>query len=618
MHEFASSSVKATGKYPISQIVRTADEDLEIDSDDDMFALDPPAKGRKPSKAKAKGDKVLQAGNKVMPPSASQGKGKSKAKSSPKTAKVGQFAPRPTLRAPPRLRAPPQRLHAMRVTLTPDITVECSETSLPSKGQVGYEPANIREARAHSTWPMWKAAMKKEVDGLLGRGTWVEVQRQQVPKNVKIMGSQFIFKDKISGPKARLVVRGFQQSPKPGRHKTFSPTPSATEFRILAALATQYNWPMHSCDIAQAFTQSHPLKPGEELYVHPPVGYDHTPGTVWRLKKPLYGLCIAPKAWFDTLKEFIVGFGFESINCSDTFFVYKENEETVHLVFHVDDLLFSFSDDDLGLRFKTALLTRFEGTDDGLVERFVGIDIKRDEYHTHLSQTPLAESLLADFAMTNCTPVKTPMEPHTLLTAQGPDDPPDDPENPVSQERYQHLVETLLYLTVWTRPDLVFATHQLAKWSHDPHRKHMAAAMRVLKYLKGTKELGITYTRGLSDENRLLGWADADWAACTVTRRSISGYVSTLNGGAVSWKCRQQKSVATSTSEAEYVSASRASDDILFLRRVLDGTDNKQRLPTPLYEDNRSCRMMSENPVSNDRSKHIDYCVLALRERVKD
>ena len=78
--------------------------------------------------------------------------------------------------------------------------------------------------------------------------------------------------------------------------------------------------------------------------------------------------------------------------------------------------------------------------------------------------------------MTDCNPVKTPMEPNTLLTAHG----PDDPQNPVKQESYQHLVGTLLYLTVWTRPDLVFAVNQLAKWSHDPHEKHMQAGMRVL------------------------------------------------------------------------------------------------------------------------------------------
>jgi hypothetical protein len=438
------------------------------------------------------------------------------------------------------------------------------------------------------------------------------VHRSTVPAHIKIMGSQFIFKDKLSGPKARPVVRGDQQWPKPGKEKTFSPTPSATEFRILVALATQRNQPLHSCDISQAFTQSHPLDPRDQLYIFPPQGCDYAKGTVWKLQRPLYGLSTAPKAWFDTLKEFITEFGFESINCSDTFFVYKTTDgHTIHLVFHVDDLLFSFSNDDLGLRFKAELLKRFDGTDDGPVKRFVSIDIRRDAWTTHLSQTPLAEQLLDHFDLTDCIAEDTPMSPGTILTAQG----PNDPEGFVNQEQYQHLVGTLLYLTVWTSSDLVFATQQLAKWCHAPHEKHLTAAYRVLRYLKGTKDLGITYTRGQNNANRLLAWADADWTS--PTDRSTAGYVSTLNGGALSWKCRQQKSVANSLADAADVSVSRASDDILFLRRVLEGAGCPQETPTPLYDGNKGCRFLSEDPVENDRSKHIDYRVHALRERVE-
>jgi hypothetical protein len=152
----------------------------------------------------------------------------------------------------------------------------------------------------------------------------------------------------------------------------------------------------------------------------------------------------------------------------------------------------------------------------------------------------------------------------------------------------------------------------------NPSIKHVTAAYRVLRYLKGTQSLGITYTCSNTDPNRLLAFADADWAACTATRRSVSGYICLLNGAAISWKSRQQKSVASSTSEAEFVSASRASDDIVWLRRVLCALRLTQGTPTPLFEDNRGCRMMSENPVANDRTKHIDYRIHSLRERVAD
>ena len=331
--------------------------------------------------------------------------------------------------------------------------------------------------------------------------------------------------------------------------------------------------------------------------------------------KPLYGLAVAPKAWADTLKRFLTNYGFESVNCSDTLFVLNTpSGGKINLCFHVDDLLFSYNNDEIGAHFKAALLNRFEGTDEGPVKRFVCIDIVRDDNQTHISQIPLTDHLLESVGMLACNSVKTPMLPNTLLTkhVEG------EPDCPVDQVEYQRNVGTLLFLCTWTRPDLVFATNQLSKFSHDPHKKHWDAAIRVLRYLKGTRTLGITYTRSNQDPNRLIAFADADWAACTETRRSVSGFICLLNGGAVQWRSRQQISVTTSTAEAEYVSASRAADELVWMERVIAGMGHPQQTPTPLYEDNRACRLMSENPIANDRTKHIDYRIHALRERVKD
>ena len=285
----------------------------------------------------------------------------------------------------------------------------------------------------------------------------------------------------------------------------------------------------------------------------------------------------------------------------------------MHLIYHVDDIIFSFSDDSVASNFKTALLTRFEGTDDGLVTRYVGLDIAQNDDVTHITQEPLVRELLEKFDMSSCTPVLTPMEPGThLLDSDRPLTP-----DPILRHKYQEITGTLQYLVTSTRPNLAYAASQLAKYMSNPGPVHMAAAKRVLRYLKGTAHLGLTYSKDSATPNTLLAYADADWAACVDTRRSYSGYVIMLNGAAIGWKTQQQKSVATSTTEAEFVSASKCSDDVLWFRRVLSDAGAPQREPTLLKEDNRACRLLSENPIQS-RSRHIDLRVMSLRERVAD
>jgi hypothetical protein len=470
---------------------------------------------------------------------------------------------------------------------------------------------------AHETWPLWKGAMDKEKKGLESRETFSRVTADVVPEGVRIMGSQYVFKDKrITGAKARIVVRGDQQFPKPDGADTYSATPSPTEVRTLISLAVQNNYALHSLDISQAFVQADELPEDAHLYIYPPKGSNEPPGTIWKLHRPLYGLAVAPRAWSETLKRFLREYGFVSVNNSDTSFTWSDptKKHHMHLVYHVDDILLAFSDDKHGSDFKRALLERFSGSDEGSVRRYLGMTISRDGKQLHLSQEAYALEILERFGMEDCNSVLTPMDAGYMITK---DECPETPD-PVRRLKYQEITGALQYLVQWTRPDLSFATNELAKVNSNPSEIHLKMAYRVLRYLKGTANLGLTYTKDLDNANQLLGWADADFAACTDTRRSISAYILMMNGGAVSWKSRQQKSVATSTSQAEFVSASWAADEILWLRRSLAELGNPQAQATPLYEDNRACRMMSENPVHRERSKHIDYRVHALRERVAD
>jgi hypothetical protein len=491
------------------------------------------------------------------------------------------------------------------------------ETTDATDGRVGFEPTSLAKAQRHKSWPLWALAIDKEDQGLEERGTFTRVTKHDVPSHVRIMGSQYVFKDKrVTGPKARVVVRGDQQYPKPDAADTFSSTPSPTEIRTLISLAVQNNWALHSLDISQAFLQADELPADSEIYVRPPQGSKEPPGTIWKLRRPLYGLSVAPRAWTDTLKRFLTEYGFKPVNNSDTVFAWTNSESSQHmqLVYHVDDILLSFSHDECGSAFKRALLTRFKGTDEGSVRRYLGTVIKRTDTQIHISQEEYSREILDRFDMSDCNACSAPLDAGFTISKS------DSPKtvDPARCHKFQEITGALQYLVQWTRPDLAFATNELAKVNSNPSESHLQTAYRVLRYLKGTAHLGLTYTRDLPHANRLIAFADADFAACADTRRSISSFITMMNGGAVSWKSRQQKSVATSTSQAEFVSASWAADEVLWLRRTLLDLHAPQTQPTPLWEDNRACRMMSENPVHRERSKHIDYRVHALRERVVD
>jgi hypothetical protein len=148
----------------------------------------------------------------------------------------------------------------------------------------------------------------------------------------------------------------------------------------------------------------------------------------------------------------------------------------------------------------------------------------------------------------------------------------------------------------------------------------MAGAKHVLRYLKGTADHGICYTRPSDPTqiNRLYGFSDSDWAADPDTRRSVGAFVLFLNGAPVAWRSKLQPSVALSTCEAEYMAASKACTEVVWLRRLLSGLGYPPTSATVLYEDNRAAIQLAANPVHKDRTKHIDMRRHALREFVAD
>jgi len=149
-----------------------------------------------------------------------------------------------------------------------------------------------------------------------------------------------------------------------------------------------------------------------------------------------------------------------------------------------------------------------------------------------------------------------------------------------------------------TRLDLAWAYSELSKYVQFPGKNHMLAAEHVLSYLRGTWNQTIRYSRDCHENpNVLRGWVDADWAGDTDTRRSHTGYILMMNGGPISWKSRRQDNVSLSTSEAEFVAASPAGQEAIYLSETLTDFGYSQTKATLIYGDNLACIAIRENPV---------------------
>ncbi|KAF1317030.1 hypothetical protein FI667_g15081, partial [Globisporangium splendens] len=181
---------------------------------------------------------------------------------------------------------------------------------------------------------------------------------------------------------------------------------------------------------------------------------------------------------------------------------------------------------------------------------------------------------------------------------------------------YRSLIGCLLYVSICTRPDISFAVGHLSRYVEDPGEAHWRAAIRVLRYLSTTREYGIKYSGG-KDKSRLTAYSDAGWASNADDRRSISGVILIVNGGPVVYKSKAQKSVALSSSEAEYMAASLCAQEIMWTRALLADLQAMQDKPTTLFEDNQGAIALTKNMGYQRRAKHIDIRYHFVREKVK-
>jgi Reverse transcriptase (RNA-dependent DNA polymerase) len=289
-------------------------------------------------------------------------------------------------------------------------------------------------------------------------------------------------------------------------------------------------------------------------------------------------------------------------------------------VVYVDDIIIATNSTELLHHFKTNISKRFNMKDLGALEHFLGVRITRDRHKKRLTldQTLYIKAIIERFNMAESKVAVTPSADGPLSKAMAPSSPGDCAF--MASIPYRNAVGSLLYAAVVTRPDISNAVREVSRFMHNPGREHWSACQRILRYLKGTADFKLVYDfSGVKTDSipSLRGYCDADHAGDIDCRKSTTGYIFFFGGAAISWSSRLQATVAISSTEAEYMAITEATNEAIFLRQLLEDMRASQQDSTVIYEDNQGAIKLASNPMHHRRTKHIDIRYHHIRHHME-
>ena len=383
--------------------------------------------------------------------------------------------------------------------------------------------------------PIWQG-------GLQERGTFRAVRKTSEIKTIPltwVFAYKFDTNGYVTKFKARIFVRGDLQ-PKSDKD-TYAATLAARVFRALMAIAAAHNFEAYQLDAISAFVNS---QLDEIVHCRFPDGFDH-PGLCLLLRRALYELRRSPLLWLQEFFSTLRDLKLREVLEQPCLFV---NDDGIIIFFYVDDIILLCRPEKLPqLReLRAALMPRYEMRDLGELTWFLGIRVIRDRSQRKLwlCQDSYIKKIAASFHLTDRKPSATPMITEELV-------PNSEQATPQEIYLYQRKVGSLLYATTITRPDAARAANKLSEFLTNPSQRHQDAVDRAISYLNGTHAMAIQFSASNTHHRAFTCASDAAYADDPVTRYSTEGYLFTLFGGPIDWRSTKQRTVTTSSTEAE-------------------------------------------------------------------
>ncbi|GJV07271.1 putative ribonuclease H-like domain-containing protein [Tanacetum coccineum] len=378
------------------------------------------------------------------------------------------------------------------------------------------EPKKISKALEDESWV---DAMQEELLQFKIQKVWILVD---LPYGKKAIGTKWVYKNKqdkrgvVVRNKARLVTQGHRQEEGIDYDEVFAPVARIEAIRIFLAFASYIGFIVYQMDVKSALLYD---TIDEEVYVSQPPGF------------------VDPK--------FPKKSGYRRGTIDKTLFIKKEKNDIMLVQVYVDDIIFGFTKRSWCNEFEALMKSRFQMSYMGELTFFLGLQVKQKEDGIFISQDKYVAEILKKFDFASVKTVSTPIETHKPLTK-------DEEVADVDVHLYRSMIGSLMYLTA-SRPDIMFAVCACSRFQVTPKTSHLNAVKRIFRYLKGKPKLGLWYPRVSSFD--LEAYSDSDYAGANLDRKSTTGGCQFLGRRLISWQCKKQTIVATSTTEAEYVVA---------------------------------------------------------------